>query len=228
MTVPSCAVILAVPADWPVTIPLALMEATLLAEELHVTAVEMPCVVPSLNVPVALYASVDAGASTADAGLRAIETSVAELTFKGVEPVVPFNVALIVVVPAPTAVAVPLAPLPIVATLLLLDAHVTSRVMFWVLESLNKPVAVKDSLVAGAMVWLEGTTEIDAMLALLTSRVTELVREPRVAVIVVMPGLRPFAKPGVEPRVATAVLDEDQVSWLVSGRVPPSLKVPTA
>ena len=150
LTEPCCAVMVAVPADWPVTWPELLMLATLLAEELHVTALVMVWVLPSLNVPVAVYPCVDAGASTAAAGLTAIEVSVTELTFKGADPVTPLRVALIFAVPGATAVVRP--PLPTVAAATLSDAQVTSRVMTCVLESLNDPVAVNDNLVAGAIV----------------------------------------------------------------------------
>lgn len=82
---------------------------------------------PSLNVPVAEYPSVDPGASKAVAGLTAIELSVTELTFNGADPDTPLNVALTFAVPAATAVITP--PLAAVATATLSDAHVTSDVM---------------------------------------------------------------------------------------------------
>src|SRR5580692_1928170 len=53
LTEPSCAVMVAVPADWPVTWPKLLMLATFDAEELQVTTSVTIAVEPSLNVPVA-------------------------------------------------------------------------------------------------------------------------------------------------------------------------------
>ena len=127
VTESSCAEIVAVPADCPVTSPILSTLATLPDDELHVTAVVIDCVLPSLNVPVAEQASDDAGASTAVAGVTAMEVSVAELTFNGVDPVTPSSVALMSAVPAPTPVTS--ATGAIVATAVLSDAHVTSRVM---------------------------------------------------------------------------------------------------
>jgi len=54
LTEPCCAVMVAVPADWPVTWPKLLILATLVAEELQVTESVTLAVEPSLNVPVAV------------------------------------------------------------------------------------------------------------------------------------------------------------------------------
>ena len=54
LTEPCWAVMVAVPADWPVTWPKLLMLATLVAEELQVTTSVTLAVEPSLNVPVAV------------------------------------------------------------------------------------------------------------------------------------------------------------------------------
>jgi len=169
------------------------MLATAGSEELHVTAVVMICVLPSLNVPVAEYARRDAGASTAVAGLTAIETSVTELTFNGADPVTPSSVALIFAVPGPTAVTT--GPPPVVATATLSEAQVESEVMICVLESLNVPVAVNVRFVPGAIVLPVGVTEIDTSWALVTVRITEALTVPTAAVMVVHPGLRPLASP---------------------------------
>jgi len=144
--------------------------------------------------------------SWAIAGVTRMETSVAELTFSGAEPVAPLKIALIFAVPEPMPVAPP--ELPIVATAGLSDAQLTSVVMTCVLESLNRPVAVKASLVPGAIARPVGVTEIDRIVASLTSRVTELVAGPSVTVIIVVPGLRLFATPLAEPIVATVVFEE--------------------
>jgi hypothetical protein len=170
----------------------------------------MFCVLPSLNVPTAVYARLDAGASTSVAGLTAMETSVTELTFNGADPVTALNVALIFAVPGATAVTT--LPLPTVATVTLSDAQVTAEVMICVLESLNVPVAVNVKLVAGAMVLPVGVTEIATSTALVTVSVTEALTVPTVAVMVVIPGVRPLASPQVLPTVATAVLDEVHVA----------------
>ncbi len=127
------------------------------------------------------------------AGFTAMETSVTELTFKGADPVTPSNVALIFAVPAPTPVTT--GPPPVVATATSSEAQVESEVMICVLESLNDPVAVNVKLVAGAMVLPVGVTEIATSVALVTVRVTEALTVPTVAVMVVVPGVRPLASP---------------------------------
>jgi hypothetical protein len=67
-------------------------------------------------------------------GVTAIETSVAAVTVSTVEPTTDPDVALIVLVPAPTAVASP--PAPIVAVPVVPEAHVTALVRFCVVLSL--------------------------------------------------------------------------------------------
>jgi hypothetical protein len=66
------------------------------------------------------------------------------VTVKLVEPVTVPDVAVIVVVPLPTAVANPLLPavLLIVATPAADELQVTVVVTFWKVPSLNDPVAV--------------------------------------------------------------------------------------
>ena len=65
-------------------------------------------------------------------------------------------------------------------------------------------------MVPGAMVSPDGLTERDTIVALVTSSVVEAVMEPDVAVMVVVPGARPFARPPAI--VATVVLEEVQVT----------------
>lgn len=83
---------------------------------------------PSLNVPVATQLTPVVGASTAVAGVREIEESVAELTFNGAEPETPMKVTEMLAVPGPTAIAV-CPPLTMVATARLSEDHVESWVM---------------------------------------------------------------------------------------------------
>lgn len=181
---------------------------------------------PSLNVPVAAQPRVDAGASTALGGVTEIETRVAELTISCADAVTPSSVALMLAVPGVTAVT--RLTDPTVATGGLSDAHVTSRVMFCVLASLNVPVAAKDSFVPGAMVRPTGVTEIDIRVAPVTVRLTDAVAEPIVAVIFAAPGASPFAKPLALPTFATPASDEVHVDCAVKSRVLPSLNVPIA
>ena len=72
-------------------------------------------------------------------------------------------------------------------------------------------MAVKPNSVPGAMVSPDGLTERDTIVALVTSSVAEAVMEPDVAVMVVVPGARPLARPP-SAIVATVVLEEVQVT----------------
>jgi hypothetical protein len=72
------------------------------------------------------------------------------------------------------------------------------------------------------MVRPEGVTEMDTIVALETSSVLEPLIEPSVAVMVVDPGVRAFAR-RLPPIVATAVLDEVQDTCPVTLRVLPSV-----
>jgi hypothetical protein len=131
LTEPDWAVIVALPADWPVAVPETLTVATLVSDEDQVELPMSEYVLPSENVPTALYPSVAAGASMALPGLRVIETSVAELTFNVAEPVTLPNAAVMFAVPAATPVAV-ITDLPLlfsVATVVSLDVHWQLAVM---------------------------------------------------------------------------------------------------
>jgi hypothetical protein len=82
------------------------------------------------------------------------------------------------------------------------------------------------------MVPLGGVTEIEEIVAFVTVKFADVLSDPRVAVIMVVPEPKPprgcpIAMPLLET-VATVVSEEDQVTWRVRLRVPPSLKVPVA
>ncbi len=74
------------------------------------------------------------------AGVTAIDTSVAGVTVKVVDPVMPSETALIVLVPAATPVANP--PAVIVATLVVTELQLAVLVKFCVELSEKVPVAV--------------------------------------------------------------------------------------
>ncbi len=157
-------------------------------------------------MPTAVYPRVDAGAITAVSGVTAIDCSLSAFTVNTVDPVTAPNVALMSVVPAPTPVALP-APL-MVATPGWSDAHVASPFRLCVLPSLNVPVAVYASFVPTGIDRPTGVTEIDTIVASVTTRVAESLIPFTVAVIFVLPGASPFARPQVAPTVATPVFDD--------------------
>ncbi len=105
---------------------------------------------------------------------------------------------------------------PTVATLVSVDIQVASVVMTCVLESLNVPVAVKASSVVGAIVRPVGETEIDTMVAFVTSSVVVPLMVPKVALMVAeATGARPMASPLAMPIGATAGSEEFHVTSVV-------------
>jgi len=159
-------------------------------------------------------------------GVTASETSVAPLTFSGAEPEMPPRVALMLAVPAPTPSAVP--TVLTVATLAASEDQTASVVITCVEPSLKVAVAVKVSLLFGAIVCPNGVTVIVETVALVTVRIAVCVLEPMVAVTVVEPTVKPLATPLLELIVATAVLEDVHPTWFVKLCVLPSLKVPIA
>ncbi len=157
-----------------------------------------------------------------------MDCKVAALTTNAVDPVTPSSLALMLAVPAAAPVAVPTLPdeLLMVAAAVLSEAQVTFFVMFWLEESLNRPVAVKLRTLLGAMVWPVGVTRMDETVAFVTVRLMEPLIDPSVAPIVVEPGASPSAFPN--ETVATDGWDEDHTTWLVRLLVPPSVKRPVA
>ena len=121
-------------------------------------------------------------------------------------------------VPAPTLVAVigPMPPpLPIVATAVLLDVQWQLAVMSCDEESENNPVAVKPFCAPMGIVIPVGVTEMEEMVALVTVKFTDVLADPSVAVMMVVPETArgcPLATPVPDPMVATVVSDEDQIT----------------
>jgi hypothetical protein len=83
------------------------MVATAVVPELHCTVVVMFCVLLSVYVPVAVNCCVVPAAMLGTAGVTAIETSVAAVTFIVVDPEIDPDVAVTVVLPTATLLAIP-------------------------------------------------------------------------------------------------------------------------
>jgi hypothetical protein len=130
-TLPSVAEIVVVPTfvvvARPFDPPALLIEATEGAEEAHVTDVVMFCVELSVYVPVAVNCCCEPLETEGEAGVTAIETSVAGVTVNCVEPLTLPSVAEIVVVPTLSELARPIEPgaLLMVATPVLAEPQVT-------------------------------------------------------------------------------------------------------
>src|SRR5579859_7717637 len=95
-TRPMVAVMLVLPIFKPVAKPLTVIEATPPAEDFQVTTPVTSCTVLSENVPVAVNCCEIPNGIFGLAGVTAIELIVAEVTVSMVDPVIPFEVADIV------------------------------------------------------------------------------------------------------------------------------------
>jgi hypothetical protein len=123
------------------------------------------------------------------AGESASETRVAEFTVSVEKPLTPPKLALMLVLPAETPVAVNCdpPPLPTVATEGLLDVHLLMAVTSCVVESENRPVAWKALCAPIGIVAPVGVTEIAEIVALVTVKFTDALIVPRTAVMIVVP-----------------------------------------
>jgi hypothetical protein len=143
---PDVAVIVAGPAAtplaWPAVVETLLTVAVAAEEVVHTADAVRFCVVPFEYLPIAVNCTVPPTATEGFAGVTAMETNVgaAAVTVRVVEPSMFPEVAVIVAVPGPLAVAKPLAA--IVATFRFDELHVAVVVRFWMLPSLYVPVAV--------------------------------------------------------------------------------------
>jgi hypothetical protein len=166
-------------------------------------------------------------------GVIAIETSVAEVTVRVVEPDILPDVAEIVVEPAFTEVANPLEPpaLLIAATPAFDEFQVIAVVRFCVEPSEYVPVAVNCRVVPLTMLGLIGSTVRDMSVAAVTVRVVDPEILPDAAVIAVDPAVTDVANP-LEPAAllmaATPALEEFQVTEAVRSCVVLSENVPVA
>src|SRR5438132_1440725 len=107
VTDPEVALMVAVPVAMLVARPVLLTVATVVVSELHCTVFVMFCMVPLVNAPVAVNCCVVPNGMLGIAGVTAIETKAADVTFSVVEPVTDPDVAVAVVLPTATLVASP-------------------------------------------------------------------------------------------------------------------------
>lgn len=115
----------------PVANPLVVIVTLVISEEVHCTILVISCVLWSLRVAVAVYCCCKPSAIGALAGVTAMLVMVALETVNEALPEIDPNVAVMVVWPAPTAVAKPHKPgaLLMVATDVFDEVHVTADVM---------------------------------------------------------------------------------------------------
>jgi hypothetical protein len=157
-------------------------------------------------------------------GVTLIETKVAGVIVRTVEPVMDPRVAVIVVCPFVTLVASPLlgAALLIVAIAGTELFQITDALILRVLPSVYVPVAVSCSVVPNAIEALPGVIEIETRAALVTVRLVDPVTTPELAAMTVEPVPTAVANPVAEI-VAAPGCEELQFTTLVKFCVVPSL-----
>lgn len=120
-------------------------------------------------------------------------------------------------------------PMPTLATVVLVEVQDALPVTSCLLPSLKVPVATNCTVPFLAMDAVPALKPIDCSVAVVPVRIAAgLAMLAIVAVICVVPAPWPTAVPVPEPIVATAVLEEAQVTSLVMSCVVPSLNVPMA
>ncbi len=153
-------------------------------------------------------------------GVTEMDTSVAPVMVKVVEPNILPDAAVMVVEPVPTDVARPLEPavLLIVATDAEVELHVTDPVKFCVVLSEKVPVAVYCRVVPRAMLGLVGVTEMDTSVAPVMVKAVVPKIPPDAAVMVVDPVPTDVARP-LEPAVLLIVATDAEVELHVTDPV---------
>jgi hypothetical protein len=205
--------------------PPALIVATLVLCELHVTLPVKFCVELSENVPVAANCCAVPFAIDGFAGVTAIDTSVGAVTVNSVVPSTAPKAASILLIPVATPVANP--PAVIVTKPVVCEVQVAEPVKFCVELSEKVPVAVNCSVVPFAIEGFAGVTATDTSVGPVTVRFVVPLTAPDVACIWLVPADTAVAEPPA-PIVATPVVCEVQVTEPVKFCVELSEKVPVA
>jgi len=213
------------PAATAVARPLLLTVATPVLDELQVTCVVISRLVPSEYVQVAVSCWVLPTTLFAVAGVTDTEDKVTAVTVTVVVSEAVPVVAVIVVVPEPTAVTMPL--LLTVATDVLDEVQVTCVDMSRLVPSEYEAVAVNCWVLPAGTLGRSGVTDTEDNVAVVTVRVAVPDLVPEVAVMVVVPAPTAVARP-LLLTVATAALDELQVTTVVISRLVPSENMPAA
>jgi hypothetical protein len=192
-TAPLVPVIVASPAASALTRPLALTFATLGADDVQFSVEVTFCVLPSLNVAVAVSCWLVPAARLNVNGLMLMPSSVAAVTWTGcvvwTEPDVTVTLALPVATPSKSPAVLTL------ATAVFELAKDAVEVMFWVVPSLKTPVAVICNVCPNATERVDGESVIETRLAEVTFRVAFPETLDDEAVIVQAPALTAVAKP---------------------------------
>jgi hypothetical protein len=196
------------------------------SSDVQVTWVVRSTCEESLKVPSAVNCWVKVLGMVTSDGLTAIESRMASVTRRVVEPEMVPTAARTVVVPTESPVARPGEPaLAIDATTGSVDDQVTVEVNTCVLPSLKVPVAMNCCVNPRGMEGAAGVTASDTRVAGVTVRSVEPVFPPKSAEMVVVPTPAALAfplLPAALEMVATAVFEEAQVAVWVRSKVLPS------
>jgi hypothetical protein len=212
------------PAATPVALPPASTVATAVSEDVQAESAVTLAVLASLYVAVAVNWRIEPACTVVLAADTEIELRVfvGAVIWRLAEPVMPWDVAVMVAEPAATPVTLPLAST--VATVVSADVQATTDVTSAVLPSLYEAVAVNWRVAPACRVALDGDTAMEAsvLVAAVTVRLTELLTPCKVAVMVTVPAAMPVAFP-LESTVAMEGSVEVQAACDVMSAVLPSL-----
>ena len=191
------ALMVADPVPMLVASPTLLMLAVETVSEAHVAVELRSCVLPSLNVPVAINCCVVPKAMKGFAGVTAIDCRTAAVTLIVVLPLIVPEVAIICAEPVPTLNANPAVfdTLLIVATVEAFELHCTVLVKSCVLPSVKVPVAVNCRVMPNGMLEMAGVIARETNTAGVMLNVVEPVTVPEVAVTLVVPTATLVASP---------------------------------
>jgi hypothetical protein len=156
---PDAALMVVLPAASAAADPPALIVATVVAEEVHVTELVTSCMLPSVKVPLAVNCSICPVAIEGFAGVMANETSAAGLTVTLADPVMLPEVAVTIALPTLAASASPELLTVIVAGAL--EVQVTEAVKSFDEPLLNSPSALNCWEVPLGRVAPEGVTVME-------------------------------------------------------------------
>jgi hypothetical protein len=231
LMVPEVAVMLALPVPTLVANPcvgtVLLIVPVVVVSDDHVTIPLRFCVLPSVNVPVAVNCWLVPNAIEGSAGVTAIETNAAAVTVSCVVPLMDPLVAVMLAVPVPSLLTNPGVVVLITPTAGVSELHCTVLVRFCVVPSVKLPVAVNCCVVPIGMVGIAGVTVIETSTAGFTVNcVLPLIVAPlivaTVAVTVVLPTPALVAIPCAFT-VAIPLSAVLHVAVVVNTRVLPSL-----
>jgi hypothetical protein len=202
-TPPRNAVIVVEPGLSAVTCPAppggVLTEATVGTEEVQLARLVTFCVDLSEYTAIAVRGWRTPLARLGFAGVTPMETRVAAVTVRVVDPDTPCRLAVITVAPGLSPVACPLEPelLATEATVTAEEVQVAEVVRSRVVLSEYTPVALSAATVPLARLGFAGVTPMETRVASVTVNIVDADIPPSVAVIVVVPALSADAMPNV-------------------------------